>query len=262
MIQQIPQQQLMDYWPYFKNHRMRNPLAQNLTWSKVKGFVDDLENPDIVMFLCQQWACYLAGNYKAENLNDFLVKIPENTFIYVPSQEWEISLNTQERYFEYIPRTELSAKNLSLQSIRRLINSLPKGFKMKRVDVEVAKQILTQNFSDHWVGVINFFGSPKKFVEEGVGFCIQEGEKIISIVMGFKASEPITQSIELDIATHLDYRGRGFATAISAKLIEYYLEREIEPHWDAANPLSVKLAQKLGFTDPEPYKCYYWRKRP
>lgn len=172
-------------------------IFQNLAWSNVKGFVDNLENPDVIMFLCQQWACYLAGNSKAENLKEFLVKIPEKVFIYVPSQEWELSLKTQWTYFGYSPRTELSAKNLSLQSIRRFLNSLPEGFQMKGVDVEAAKQILSQNFSDHWVGVINFFGSSKKFVKEGVGFCIQEGEKIVSIVMGFKASVPITQSIEL-----------------------------------------------------------------
>ena len=93
MIQQIPQQQLMDFWPYFKNHKFRNPLAQNLTWAKVRGFADNLENPELIMLLCQQWACYLAGNSKAENLKEFLVKIPEKAFIYVPSQEWESSLN-------------------------------------------------------------------------------------------------------------------------------------------------------------------------
>ncbi len=262
MIQQIPQQQLMDFWPYFEGHKFKNPLAQNLAWSNVKGFVDNLENPDVIMFLCQQWACYLAGNSKAENLKEFLVKIPEKAFIYVPSQEWELSLKTQWPYFGYFPRTELSAKNLSLQSIRKLLNSLPEEFQMKRVDVEAAKQILSQNFSEHWVGVINYFGSPEKFVEEGVGFCIQEGEKIVSLVMGFKASIPITQSIEMDIATHTDYRGRGFATLISAKLIEYLLKKGIEPHWDAANPLSVKLAKKIGYTDPESYKCYYWQNEP
>ena len=262
MIQQIPQQQLMDFWPYFKNHKFRNPLAQNLTWAKVRGFADNLENPELIMLLCQQWACYLAGNSKAENLKEFLVKIPEKAYIFVPSQEWELSLKTQWTYLKDILCTDFSAKNLSLQSIRRLFNTLPEGFQMKRVDVEVAKQILTQNFSDHWVRIINNFGGPEKFVEEGVGFCIQEGEKLISIIMGFKASIPITRSIELDIVTHTDYRRRGFATVISTKMIEYCLEREIEPHWDSANPDSVKLALKLGFSDPVSYKCYYWRNNP
>ena len=228
MIQQIPQQQLMDFWSYFKEHKLRNLLAQNLVWLNVKGFVDNLENPDVIMFLCQQWACFLAGNRKAENLKEFLMKIPEKAFIYVPSQEWELSLKSQWTYFGNFPRTELSAENLSLQSIRRLLNSLPEGFQIKRVDLEVVKRILSQKFSEHWVGVINYFGSPQKFIKEGIGFCIQERERIASIVMGFKASVPITQRVELDITTHPDYRGRGLATFVSAKLIEYFLKKGIE----------------------------------
>ncbi|MHA2203300.1 MAG: hypothetical protein ACW991_06390, partial [Candidatus Hodarchaeales archaeon] len=117
MIQQIPQKQLMDYWPYFKEHKLKNILAQCLARSIVEGFVDDLENPDVLMFLCQQWACYLTGNSKAESLKEFLTKIPEKAFIYVPSQEWELSLKSQWTLFGYFPRTELSAQNLSLQSI-------------------------------------------------------------------------------------------------------------------------------------------------
>ncbi|UCG01377.1 MAG: GNAT family N-acetyltransferase [Candidatus Heimdallarchaeota archaeon] len=262
MIQQIPQNQLMNFWHYFKNHKMKNPLAQNLAWSKVKGFSDNLDNPDIVMFLFNHWACYLAGNNESEKLKEFLAKIPEKAIIYVPSLEWEPRLKPYWTYFGYLSRTELSAQNLSLEKIRRLSTALPEGFQIKRVDLEVAKRILSQNLADHWVNVINYLGGPEKFIEEGVGFCIQEGEKVVSIVMGYKASMPITQSIELDIVTHPDYRGRGFATLVSAKLIEYLLKEGIEPHWDAANPLSSKLATKLGFTDPEPYKCYYWRNKP
>lgn len=252
----------MDYWPYFKEHKFRNPLAQCLTRAIMKGFVDDLDNPDVIMFLCQQWACFLAGNSISENIKEFLVKIPEKALIFVPSEEWEVVLNTQWTYFGYSLRTELSAKNLSLQSIRRLLNPLPEGFQVKKVDVEIAKQILDQNLSEHWVGAIKFWGGPEEFVKEGGGFCIQEGEKTVSMVMGYKASLPITQSLEIDISTLPEYRGKGFATIESAKLIEHCLEKGIEPHWDATNPISVKLAQKLGYTDPEPYRCYYWQSKP
>jgi len=262
MIQQIPKSQLMEYWPYFKGHRFLNPLAQNLAWSKVEGYVDEFENPEVIIFMCQQWACYLAGNSRSKNLKEFLVKIPEKAFIYTTQDDWELRLKAHWKYFGYFPRTELSAQNLSLQNIRRLLTQLPERYKMKKVDLDVAKQILRQKLSDHWVNAINFIGGPEKFVEEGVGFCILEGNKVISIVMSFKASVPITQSMEIDVVTHPDYRGLGLATLVSAKLIEYCLERGIEPHWDAANQISVRLAKKLGFTDPEPYRCYYWREKP
>lgn len=262
MIHQIPKSQLMEYWPYFKKHRLVNLLAQNLAWSKVEGFIDELDNPEAIMFMCQQWACYLAGDYKSKKLEEFLAKIPERAFIYTAQDDWELRLKAHWKYFGYFPRTELSAKNLSLQDIRRLLTQLPARFKMKRVDLDVTKQILSQNLSDHWVNAIDYIGGPEKFVKEGVGFCILEGNKVLSMVMGFKTSVPTTQSIEIDIVTHPDYRGLGLATLVSAKLIEYCLERGIEPHWDAANQLSVKLAQKLGYTDPEPYRCYYWREKP
>ncbi|MFW9778151.1 MAG: GNAT family N-acetyltransferase [Candidatus Heimdallarchaeota archaeon] len=228
----------------------------------MSGFVNSLTNPEVVMFLCQQGPCFLTGNSKAEELKEFLVKIPEKTYIYVPSQEWESSFRAQWTYFGYIPRTELSAKSLSLQIIRRIFSPLPKEFQLKKVDIEAVRQIPNQNFSNYLVEMKNYFGSPEKFIEEGVGFCIQKNEAILCVVIGFLASVPITQSLELYIATHPDYRGRGFATLVGAKMIEYCLTKGIEPHWDAANPLSVKLAQKLGYTHPEPYKCYYWRKNP
>ncbi|MFX0210375.1 MAG: GNAT family N-acetyltransferase [Candidatus Hodarchaeota archaeon] len=254
----------MNYWPYFQKHLFLNPLAQNLAWSEVEGFIDDFENPDVIMFMCQEWACYLAGNSRSENLKEFLAKIPEKAFIYVPSQKWEASLKSQWKYTGYVTRTDLSAQNLSLQKVQRLLTPLPEEFQLRRLDLEVAEQIINQNFAGHWVNMVNYFGGPEKFVEEGVGYCIQlkEDIKIVSLVIGFTASIPLTQSVELDIITHPDYRGMGFATIVSAKLIEYLLKKKIEPHWDAANPLSIKLAIKLGYTDPSPYKCYYWRKSP
>ena len=264
MIQQVPQNQLIDFWPYFKRHRLLNPLAQNLIWSKVEGYVDDFEKPDVIMFMCQQWACYLAGNSRSEKIKEFLTKIPEKTVIHVPSQEWEASFKSQWPYTGYIIRTDLSTQNLSLQKVQQLLTPLPEGFQLRKMDIEVAQQILKQNLADQWVNLIDLLGGPEKFVEEVVGYCIQqkEDDKIVSLVLGFNTSIPLTHSVELDIITHPDYRGRGFATIISAKLIEELLKEKIEPHWDAANPLSVKLAMKLGYTDPNPYKCYYWRKSP
>ena len=45
---------------------------------------------------------------------------------------------------------------------------------------------------------------------------------------------------------------------VCAKLIQYSLENNLIPHWDADNEPSAKLALKLGFTSPERYNAYYW----
>jgi len=259
MIQQIPQEKLMDYWTYYTKHKLKNMLALFLTRKKVKGFIDDMENPKIIMFLID-WACYITGNSKADNISDFLVKIPEKMIIFVPNDEWEIVLKNQWKNFGYSQRTEFSAESLSLTHIRKFLNSLPEKFQVKKVDIETAKQILAQNLFNHWVREINSSGGPEKFVQEGIGYCIKEGAKIVCLVSGAKGSIPLTNSLELDISTLPEYRGRGFATILSAKLIEHCLEKDFEPHWDTGNPSSFKLAKKLGYSNPEPYKCYYWRK--
>ena len=39
-------------------------------------------------------------------------------------------------------------------------------------------------------------------------------------------------------------------------MIEYCLERRLEPCWDAHNDISAALAAKLGFVEPAPYTAY------
>jgi hypothetical protein len=46
---------------------------------------------------------------------------------------------------------------------------------------------------------------------------------------------------------------------VSAAIIEYGLERNLIPHWDAANEASVKLALKLGYSNPESWEAFYYK---
>jgi hypothetical protein len=47
------------------------------------------------------------------------------------------------------------------------------------------------------------------------------------------------------------------ATTLAACLIQWCLENNMEPHWDAANPESCKLAEKLGYISKGKYQAYY-----
>ena len=42
--------------------------------------------------------------------------------------------------------------------------------------------------------------------------------------------------------------------------IQTALEKNLVPHWDAANEASVKLALKLGYTNPVSWDAYYYTK--
>ena len=88
------------------------------------------------------------------------------------------------------------------------------------------------------------FNSPEDFVGRGLGFCVLVGERIVS---GASSYAICNQGIEVQVNTNPEYRQRGLATAVSAALIVYCLEHDIEARWDAGNPRSVKLAERLGY---------------
>ena len=88
------------------------------------------------------------------------------------------------------------------------------------------------------------------------GFGIFDGEKIISLALA--ASPMYTNHFEIHIETDPEHQKKGLAAIVCAKLIEYSLQNNLVPHWDADNEPSAKLAIKLGFSNPEKYYAYFW----
>jgi RimJ/RimL family protein N-acetyltransferase len=48
------------------------------------------------------------------------------------------------------------------------------------------------------------------------------------------------------------------ATALASCLLLHCLEDHRQPHWDAANPESCALAEKLGYRKVGEYRAYYY----
>lgn len=259
IVTEIPYEKLTEFLPLFNEHKyFRTILKAIPNLPKGRGFTDDLENPDIILFLLsgeKEGLCYIAGNIQSPIMEGVLDLIPENTHIYTPNLGWVSMLEKHWENLKHFERTDFSSENLSLKHIKKLITPLPDGFKIERINFETVKQ-LADNFPEDPIGVYahGYPGGPDKFVKEGIGFCIKDKENIVSVVM-----TSILFNYELEINTSQEYRRRGFATIVCAKLIEYCLKREIRLHWDAENDESVKLALKLGFTKPELYCCYFWQ---
>jgi len=56
-----------------------------------------------------------------------------------------------------------------------------------------------------------------------------------------------SRTVEVAIATRPAYRGHGLAAAPAAALLEHCLETGLTPRWSASNPVSQRLAVRLGF---------------
>jgi|WetSurMetagenome_2_1015567.scaffolds.fasta_scaffold228347_2 hypothetical protein len=100
-----------------------------------------------------------------------------------------------------------------------------------------------------------FWNNASEFALQGVGFSLMVEDQAVAIAF---SSFMHDEMLELGMETKSECRRRGFASIVSAKLIDYCLERGLEPVWSCrqGNHGSYNLAIKLGF---EPIAClpYY-----
>ncbi len=100
-----------------------------------------------------------------------------------------------------------------------------------------------------------FWNNAADFITHAVGFAINYRGKPAAIAF---ASFIHDHMLELGIETQPQFQQKGLATLVSAKLISYCLENELEPVWACkkGNAGSYNLALKLGF-EATTYLPYY-----
>ncbi|MCP4361279.1 MAG: GNAT family N-acetyltransferase [Chloroflexi bacterium] len=207
------------------------------------AMADDINNPCVAQ-LAYADILTIGGDTEHSIASEFVEQLPVDKGILPLPEKWHDLLHQVygDRLIS-VERFSFSAEQLELEHLNLLIDTLPAGFQIKQIDLDLACQIdadSTLISEDH----VQNFNSPEDFVERGLGFCVLEGERIVS---GASSYAICNRGIEVQVNTHPEYQGKGLATAVSAALLAYCLEHNIEAHWDAGNPTSVKLAEKLGY---------------
>ncbi|MFX0207732.1 MAG: GNAT family N-acetyltransferase [Candidatus Hodarchaeota archaeon] len=251
----IPNSQYETIQHIFDSHQyMKNVIEAIPKLSTGELWIDNIENPLMALYTIPG-IHFLAGTPDSRGIDQFLAKIPPKQNIFIPSQrEWT---GTLKRYYGNrlgsYNRYALSASTLTEKNILNLKKNLPSGFDLLEVDVPILNQIK----DSMGVYIHLFFGDPELFMVSGKGYCIKHNDTVISIASSLT---PFTRSLEIQIDT-IDsphYRRKGFATRVAVEIIEFCLKNDIEPHWEADSPVSRDFALKLGYSNPQPYSCYYW----
>jgi len=101
----------------------------------------------------------------------------------------------------------------------------------------------------------NFWNNASEFLKQGVGISLMVGGQAVAVAFSAFMHDDM---LELGMETKSESRKRGFASIVTAKLVEYCIEKGLEPVWSCrrGNQGSYNLAIKLGF---EPTVClpYY-----
>lgn len=128
------------------------------------------------------------------------------------------------------------------EKLREFVKALPGGYMLSGMTPEIWAEI--QEKKDWMWDFISNFPDYDTFMEKALGiFALKDGE----IVCGASSYSAFKGGIEIEIVTHEAHRRKHLGRACAAQLILNCLERGWYASWDAANTMSVGLAQQLGY---------------
>ena len=238
--------------PIFKN------IDNTIILSYLQGHmgtagVDDFENPTAAQIAVGIFVFY-TGDSRSKEAEEMLHNLPEFTLAIVDSDEWKERIESVHRgAFEKFQRYSLekNSEHLDRKHMLNLLSLLPKGYEIKKIDKEIVKAPSFRELSEDFVSQ---FDSIDDFINRGIGYAILHEGKVVSAATSFSIYD---DGIEIEIATHSQYRRKGLATIAAAALILDCLDNEKYPGWDGANLESLELAKKLGYKFKESYDTYF-----
>jgi RimJ/RimL family protein N-acetyltransferase len=212
------------------------------------AWADDPTRPSVA--LLQLDFNILAGDADASAAEEAVRRLmPPPVGIVTTSRAWEPLLG---RVFgEPLgtrQRVGFSSDTWDRERLGGFIDALPPGFDLRRIDGSNVSRFEEMNDA-----FVYNFDSLEDYLARGVGYGVEHEGRFVSGCSSFAIG---SRSLEFEIETHEDYRGRDLATACAAAMILHCLDHGLEPCWDAHNEISAALATKLGFTNPKPYIVY------
>jgi GNAT superfamily N-acetyltransferase len=218
------------------------------------ALADDEDHPQVAVLEAPSLKLSIVGGDAGHpSAREYVEGLSPPKALICASADWEALLRGIHRgKLLRLPRYAFTSEHLDRAHLRRLGSQVPDGYRLERMDVDLARQLAGEKSEfteDHMLS----FDSPEEFVARGFGFCLLDGKEIASVATTFVVCD---RGIEIQINTREAHRGKGLATVVAAQLILHSLDQGLDPNWDAANERSVGLAKKLGYTPQGRYAIW------
>ena len=215
-----------------------------------QALVDNAQSPTVFTLEVGSFR-YFAGEAASIEGHKLLDSLQPYTWLMASSPGWAAA--AQEKFQDRllaIDRFRFSSKSLAVDHLHHLIAQSELRQEVKLMDVDFAQYLWEQ---DHFVDLSDY-DSPEDFVKRGVGYYLEHDGQMIGATY---ASLVCSRGIEVSIFVQAAFRRRGIATLLASYLLRWCIERHVHPNWDAANPMSCGLAEKLGYRPLGQYQAYY-----
>jgi GNAT superfamily N-acetyltransferase len=136
--------------------------------------------------------------------------------------------------------------------LARLRSQLPDGVTVSPIDAELLARC-------EWRELVeSAHGTGAAFLEHALGLCLIRGDEIVA-----EAYAPFIGGgvAEVGVVTADAHRGQGYARIAIAFLAETLAARGLAMYWscDADNLASIRVADKVGFGPPHPFRLLLYR---
>ena len=214
------------------------------------AFVDDLENPRAFQIAVGPFR-YFAGDPTVPGAQAMLKMLPPGSFLMPSAPGWlEAAQAIHGEKLVPLRRHSFSSKSLSAAHLRELGQRSRFADRVEEMDASFAARVWGQ---DHFVD-LSTYESPEDFARRGIGFTVEDKGTIVGAAF---ASLVSSRGIEVSLYVLPDYRRQGIGTLLASRLLLSCLESGFDPHWDAANPESCRLAERLGYAPAGTYTAHY-----
>lgn len=135
-------------------------------------------------------------------------------------------------------------------------NKLPIGFSIERLDQELLNQPGNRIPEHVTQWMVHNWGSADSFLRQGLGFCVVQGDEIVSWCLTDCRSG---NACEIGIRTRQEYRRQGLATLAVAAMVEECLCQGLTTigwHCHETNLGSRGVAENTGFVKEREYMSY------
>ncbi|MDA7027882.1 GNAT family N-acetyltransferase [Bacillus sp. CLL-7-23] len=255
-------------------HDKCHPILNGIIEGHHNGriYVDHLSKPNCALVWAEQEIFYLLGDPQpdfvtelptcikeviapeAERINDHYFQVelwPESKWRQVVQNHLQMFLpKPYERVtFTFDPE-------LYIKLSKKLI---PSHVEVKRITLDMLSE---QKFEKILESVVDFWESPDMFIKKGFGYVVIVEEKVRSSCLSVFATDSDVE-IGIDTYNYFD-RGKGYALLAARAFLDECLRQGRMPHWRTEDfrVSSIKLAEKVGFTNRQYYTAFVFLYNP